>query len=297
MCRGRRRRALLLRPGRLLRHRRLPRPVGRARASPSRSWPSRTRSAAPASTAGSSRPATTNLAERFDQGFRMLGLGLDGGLLLRSLHESLAAVGRDRQDPLRLPRRRSRHAAAAAPPARVDAARPPGGDDAGRLGRVDATSSPGVRLEMPRRRPQRRPRPDDGPRHLRPVGRAAVSHAHVRRVDHAARGPAGGRGGGPALRARSRSTTSSSRAASPHRPGNASDDRAGRLPHRPGQRRAHARRSSTTPSPSGRCRDDSTGVAGRRAGQPVPDRRRGPRRGRARRSSTSSTRRSCPASR
>lgn len=37
-----------------------------------------------------------NLAERFDQGFRMLGLGLDGGLLLRSLHESLASVGRDR---------------------------------------------------------------------------------------------------------------------------------------------------------------------------------------------------------
>ena len=38
-----------------------------------------------------------NLADRFDQGFRMLGLGLDGGLLLRSLHESLAAVGRDRK--------------------------------------------------------------------------------------------------------------------------------------------------------------------------------------------------------
>ena len=31
---------------------------------------------------------TANLAERFDQGFRMLALGLDGGLLLRSLHES-----------------------------------------------------------------------------------------------------------------------------------------------------------------------------------------------------------------
>ena len=38
-----------------------------------------------------------NLAERFDQGFRVLALGLDGGLLLRSLHESLAAVGRDRK--------------------------------------------------------------------------------------------------------------------------------------------------------------------------------------------------------
>ena len=40
---------------------------------------------------------TANLAERFEQGFRMLALGLDGGLLLRSLHESLAAVGRDRE--------------------------------------------------------------------------------------------------------------------------------------------------------------------------------------------------------
>ena len=38
-----------------------------------------------------------NLAERFDQGFRVLALGLDGGLLLRSLHESLATVGRDRK--------------------------------------------------------------------------------------------------------------------------------------------------------------------------------------------------------
>ncbi|APW58929.1 HpcH/HpaI aldolase family protein [Paludisphaera borealis] len=38
-----------------------------------------------------------NLAERLEQGFLMLGLGLDGGLLLRSLHASLAAVGRDRK--------------------------------------------------------------------------------------------------------------------------------------------------------------------------------------------------------
>lgn len=39
---------------------------------------------------------TADLAERFDQGFRAIALGLDGGLLRRSLHESLAAVGRDR---------------------------------------------------------------------------------------------------------------------------------------------------------------------------------------------------------
>ncbi len=38
-----------------------------------------------------------NLADRFEQGFRMLALGIDGPLLLRSLHESLAAVDRDRK--------------------------------------------------------------------------------------------------------------------------------------------------------------------------------------------------------
>jgi phosphoglycerate dehydrogenase-like enzyme/2-keto-3-deoxy-L-rhamnonate aldolase RhmA len=36
-----------------------------------------------------------DLNARRDQGFRMLGLGLDTGLLLRSLHAALAAVGRD----------------------------------------------------------------------------------------------------------------------------------------------------------------------------------------------------------
>jgi 2-keto-3-deoxy-L-rhamnonate aldolase RhmA/quercetin dioxygenase-like cupin family protein len=37
-----------------------------------------------------------NLRERSQQGFRMLGLGIDAGLLLRSLHGALAAAGRDR---------------------------------------------------------------------------------------------------------------------------------------------------------------------------------------------------------
>lgn len=37
-----------------------------------------------------------DLHARLDQGFRMLALGMDAGLLLRSLHESLASVGRDR---------------------------------------------------------------------------------------------------------------------------------------------------------------------------------------------------------
>ncbi len=41
--------------------------------------------------------STENLLARRDQGFRMLGLGTDTGLFLRSLHESLKAVGRDRR--------------------------------------------------------------------------------------------------------------------------------------------------------------------------------------------------------
>jgi len=38
-----------------------------------------------------------NLLERRREGFQMLGLGLDSGLLLRSLHGALAAAGRDRR--------------------------------------------------------------------------------------------------------------------------------------------------------------------------------------------------------
>ena len=41
--------------------------------------------------------STENLLARREQGFRMLGLGADTGLLLRSLHEALKAVGRDRR--------------------------------------------------------------------------------------------------------------------------------------------------------------------------------------------------------
>ena len=37
-----------------------------------------------------------NLTDRLDQGFRMLALGSDSGLLLRSLHQSLQEVDRDR---------------------------------------------------------------------------------------------------------------------------------------------------------------------------------------------------------
>ncbi len=40
--------------------------------------------------------STENLAERLDQGFRMLALGTDSGLLLRSLHQALQVVERDR---------------------------------------------------------------------------------------------------------------------------------------------------------------------------------------------------------
>ncbi|PYI83118.1 MAG: hypothetical protein DME26_15685, partial [Verrucomicrobia bacterium] len=38
-----------------------------------------------------------NLIERRLQGFRMLGLGMDSGLFLRSLHAALGVAGRDRQ--------------------------------------------------------------------------------------------------------------------------------------------------------------------------------------------------------
>lgn len=41
--------------------------------------------------------STENLLARREQGFRMLGLGADTGLLLRSLHELLKAAGRDRR--------------------------------------------------------------------------------------------------------------------------------------------------------------------------------------------------------
>ncbi len=38
-----------------------------------------------------------NLVERRDQGFQMLGIGADNGLLLRAIRQALLAVGRDRQ--------------------------------------------------------------------------------------------------------------------------------------------------------------------------------------------------------
>ena len=40
--------------------------------------------------------STQNLTDRLEQGFRMLALGTDSGLLLRSLHQSLQEVDRDR---------------------------------------------------------------------------------------------------------------------------------------------------------------------------------------------------------
>jgi 2-keto-3-deoxy-L-rhamnonate aldolase RhmA len=38
-----------------------------------------------------------DLQRRIDQGFRMVGLGADAGLLIRSLRAALAAVGRERE--------------------------------------------------------------------------------------------------------------------------------------------------------------------------------------------------------
>jgi len=40
--------------------------------------------------------STQNMIDRVDQGFRMLALGTDSGLLLRSMHQSLQKVDRDR---------------------------------------------------------------------------------------------------------------------------------------------------------------------------------------------------------
>jgi 2-keto-3-deoxy-L-rhamnonate aldolase RhmA len=39
--------------------------------------------------------SNTNLIERREQGFRMLGLGIDSGFLLRALTEALATVGHE----------------------------------------------------------------------------------------------------------------------------------------------------------------------------------------------------------
>ncbi len=59
-----------------------------------------------------------NLAERRHQGFQMLALGLDGGLLLRSLRSALGSVGRDRKmNPL--------FTAESEPPPAVPMDRPP----------------------------------------------------------------------------------------------------------------------------------------------------------------------------
>ena len=61
-----------------------------------------------------------NLTERQRQGFRMLCLGLDGGLLIRSVRQSLATVGRDRRlTPSFVPENQP------APPGVTPATRPP----------------------------------------------------------------------------------------------------------------------------------------------------------------------------
>lgn len=47
--------------------------------------------------AGVLATSNDNLIERREQGFRMIGLGLDGALMLRSLHDALRTVDRDRK--------------------------------------------------------------------------------------------------------------------------------------------------------------------------------------------------------
>jgi 2-keto-3-deoxy-L-rhamnonate aldolase RhmA len=48
-------------------------------------------------TCGLMTTSDANLAERLQQGFRMLGLGSEVGFLLRGLHTTLGAIGRDRK--------------------------------------------------------------------------------------------------------------------------------------------------------------------------------------------------------
>lgn len=46
--------------------------------------------------AGLMTTSIDNLVQRRDEGFRMMGIGSDTGLMLRSIHQSLQAVDRDR---------------------------------------------------------------------------------------------------------------------------------------------------------------------------------------------------------
>ncbi len=70
---------------------------GKARAWRRKSSRSKTRSAPPANTAAWLPRATRIWRSGASKDSACLGLGLDGGLLLRSLHGALAAVGRDRR--------------------------------------------------------------------------------------------------------------------------------------------------------------------------------------------------------
>ena len=91
-----------------------------------------------------------NLRERSEQGFRMLGLGLDAGLLLRSLHAALAAVGRDRTIvPTFVPETHGAERRADPAAAGVAAARPAGSCSRS-LAKARHRDWPGCRLRMPR---------------------------------------------------------------------------------------------------------------------------------------------------
>jgi 2-keto-3-deoxy-L-rhamnonate aldolase RhmA/quercetin dioxygenase-like cupin family protein len=85
-----------------------------------------------------------NLGERIDQGFRVLALGLDGSLLLRSIHEMLRAVGRDRAIRASL-RADEAPAPLARPPEELRPDRPEAMTPAG--SGVSLQVEPGVRLD------------------------------------------------------------------------------------------------------------------------------------------------------
>ena len=139
-----------------------------------------------------------NLQERIQQGFRMVCVGIDSGLLLRSLHGALATAGRDRRIvPSFAPEgdtvgSRGRPASGSLSPRSL------GGDHAGGRGsgcrdraRRDALSA------WPASR--RGAQPDDRSRHLRAGSATGIPSASVHRVGDAAVRVAGRGSGGTAL--------------------------------------------------------------------------------------------------
>jgi len=107
-----------------------------------------------------------DLARRLEQGFRMIALGIDAGLLVRSLRSALRTVKRDRESWLRSHRRERR--AGPLPAAAPESMRPDRPEVINRLGSGATTEiGPGVNFEclVGARKPG--PQLDDGDCHVR----------------------------------------------------------------------------------------------------------------------------------